>query len=53
MAQMLVVSLSFFEAFQTFRSIVFNSSKESQAEDKIQVTPFLLDSKSENEPYFL
>ncbi len=40
----------FFEAFQTFRSIVFNSSKESQAEDKIQVTPFLLDSKSENEP---
>jgi len=40
----------FFEAYQTFRQIVFNSSKESQANDKINVTPFILDSKSEKEP---
>ncbi|MES1225526.1 MAG: ATP-binding protein, partial [Bacteroidota bacterium] len=40
----------FFEAYHAFRNIVFNSSRESLANERIEVTPFLLDSKSEKEP---
>lgn len=40
---------NFFDAYYTFRKIIFNSSKESQADEKLDVIPFLLDTKSESE----
>jgi AAA15 family ATPase/GTPase len=40
----------YFEAFQVFKDIIYNSSKESRSKDEIDVVPFILDTKSEKEP---
>lgn len=41
---------NFLNAIETMKTLVLNSSKESNATEEIDVTPFLLSTQSENEP---